>query len=454
MLKFILYATLQKIILSSIKMPFSTYHSPSIPNNKSDPSYVKFLSENNIYSFLIIGTPPQKIVTKINFNEYSFNIYNNQCVIPSEFNSENPISQTRKDLGFLLTDVYVDTFLNEDLFILEESKNITYNLSYIYAPMNNNEFEDNIPKYPYTCANIGLKLSSDIMEAFKYNFLRELKASNIIDNYVFYIEYNEINDNQGNLIVGKKPHELNNKYKFFQFKETYAVNMKIELYWMLRFDSIFIKQKNEENNKIVNFNNTNYDATIEHNLNIIFGTSEYLELIEKEYFKEKIKKNLCKKNYIAKKIINFDCESFNDIKDFPNLYFDHKILEYTFEINYKDIFMEINGRVICLIWFDENKMDKWRFGKSFLKKYLFTFDLDRKSIGFYNTKINEEDGKKNNKDEKGINNFYIFIIIIVLSLIAFFLCYLFAKKIYSNKNVICEDKKTTELINVNEKIIN
>ena len=116
--------------------------------------------------------------------------------------------------------------------------------------------------------------------------------------------------------------------------------------------------------------------------------------------------------------------------------------------------MEINGRVICLIWFDENKMDKWRFGKSFLKKYLFTFDLDRKSIGFYNTKINEEDGKKNNKDEKSINNFYIFIIIIVLSLIAFFLCYLFAKKIYSNKNVICEDKKTTELINVNEKIIN
>ena len=454
MFKFIIYATLQKIILSSIKMPFFTYYSPTIPNNKSDSSYVKFFSENNIYSYLIIGAPPQKIVSKINFNEYSFNIYNNQCVIPSEFNSENPSSKTRKDLGFLLTDVYVDTFLNEDLFILEESKNITYNLSYIYAPMNNNEFEDNIPKYPYTCANIGLKLSSDIMEAFKYNFLRELKASKIIDNYVFYIEYDEINDTQGTLIVGEKPHELNNKYKNFQFKETYAVNMKIELYWMLRFDSIFIKQKTEENNKIVNFNNTNYDATIEHNLNIIFGTFEYLELIEKEFFEGKIKNNLCKKNYLAKKIINFDCDSFNDIKDFPNLYFEHKNFEYTFEINYKDIFMEVNGRVVCLIWFDENKMDKWRFGKSFLKKYLFTFDLDRKSIGFYNTKIIEKDEQKNNKDDNGTNNIYIFIIIIVLSLIAFFLCYLIARKIYSNKNVICEDKKTTELININEKIIN
>ena len=454
MFKFIIYASLQKIILSSIAMPFFTYYSPIIPNNKSDSSYVKFFSENNIYSYLIIGTPPQKIVSKINFNEYSFNIYNNQCLIPSEFNSENPSSKTRKDLGFLLTDVYVDTFLNEDLFILEESKNITYNLSYIYAPMNNNEFEDNIPKYPYTCANIGLKLSSDIMEAFKYNFLRELKASKIIDNYVFYIEYDEINDNQGNLIVGKKPHELNNKYKNFQFKETYAVNMKIELYWMLRFDSIFIKQKAEENNKIVNFNNTNYDATIEHNLNIIYGTSEYLELIEKEFFEGKIKNNLCKKNYLAKKIINFDCDSFNDIKDFPNLYFEHKNFEYTFEINYKDIFMEVNGRVVCLIWFDENKMDKWRLGKSFLKKFLFTFDLDRKSIGFYNTKIIEKDEQKNNKDDNGTNNIYIFIIIIVLSLIAFFLCYLIAIKIYSNKNVICEDKKTTELININEKIIN
>ncbi len=107
--------------------------------------------------------------------------------------------------------------------------------------MNNNEFEMTVPKFPYTCANIGLKLSSDQLEAFKYNFLRELKALNIIDNYVFYIEYNETNNKEGNLIIGKKPHEENNKYDYKQYKEIYALNMEIELYWILRFDTIFLK---------------------------------------------------------------------------------------------------------------------------------------------------------------------------------------------------------------------
>ena len=233
MFRLILNVCLIKIIFSFIKLPFLTYYSLP-PNNISDISYINYFSENNIYTYLIIGSPPQKIVSQINFNEYSFNIYNNRCLIPSNYNSENPISNTKKDLGFLLTDVYVDTFLTEDIFSFPETtnENQTYILNYIYAPMNNNEFEIGIPKYPYTCANIGLKLSSDQMEAFKYNFLRELKALNIIDNYVFYIEYNETNNNKGNLIIGIKPHEDKNKNKYNcnQYREIYALNMKIEYF--------------------------------------------------------------------------------------------------------------------------------------------------------------------------------------------------------------------------------
>ena len=212
MIKLILNVSLLKIIFSFIKIPFFTYYCTP-PDNISESSYTKCFSENNIYTHLLIGSPPQKIVSLINFNEYSFNIYNNRCQIPSDYNSENPISKTKKDLGFLLTDVYVDTFLTEDIFSFFEliKENKTLILSYIYAPMNNNEFEMTVPKFPYTCANIGLKLSSDQLEAFKYNFLRELKALNIIDNYVFYIEYNETNNKEGNLIIGKKPHEENNK---------------------------------------------------------------------------------------------------------------------------------------------------------------------------------------------------------------------------------------------------
>ena len=449
MIKCLIYISLHKIISSFIKLPFFTFHS-SPSNNISESDYSKFFSENNIYTYLIIGSPPQKIVSKINFNEYSFNIYNNRCDIPSNYNSENPKSNTKKDLGFLLTDVYVDTFLTEDLFLLPETKNNTYTMSYIYAPMNNNEFEMSLPKDPYTCANIGLKLSSDQMQAFKYNFLRELKALGIIDNYVFYIEYNDTNKEKGNLIIGKKPHELNDKYKSNQFKQIYAINMKIELYWMIRFDSIYFNQNNE-NNFLKNYNlSKNNDAIIENNLNVIFGTYEYMELIEKKFFEEKIKKNLCTKNYLLNNLINYECKSFEDIQNFPNLYFEHKNFFYIFEINYKDIFVKYNDKFICQIWFDLKKNDTWRLGKPFLKKYLFIFDLDRKSIGFYNPKTIDEDNE--NKVKNDNNNFriiYILIIVFILSCIAFYLCYLLAKTIYRNKNIF-NDKKLTELINLNE----
>ena len=443
MFKFLLYVSLQKLMISLVKMPIFTYHStPS--NNISEPNYIKYFSENIIYSYLIIGSPPQKIISQINFNEYSFNIYNNRCDIPSNFNSENPISNTKKNLGFLLTDVYVDTFLIEDIFSLPETNNKdkTYILSYIYAPMNNNDFEKSLPKSPYTCANIGLKLSSDQMEAFKYNFLRELKALDIIDNYIFYIEYNDTNEYEGNLIIGKKPHELNHKYNYKQFREIYALNLKIELYWMVGFDLIYITSDNNYNK----FNLTkNLEGIIDHNINNIFGTSEFMELIEKNFFDEKIKNKLCRKNYLLNNLINYDCDLLADIQNFPILYFEHKNLNYIFELSYKDIFVKYEDKFVCLIWFDMKNKDKWRLGKPFLKKYLFTFDLDRKTIGFYNSKIIvDEDKKENYDDNKNIK--YIIIIIFILSLIAFFLCYFLAKYVYKNKNYIFKDKIITELM--------
>ena len=421
-----------------------TYYSFS-SNNRSDQSYINYFSENNIYTYLIIGSPPQKIISQINFNEYSFNIYNNRCLIPSNYNSENPISNTKKDLGFLLTDVYVDTFLTEDIFSFPEitNENQTYLLSYIYAPMNNNEFEIGIPKYPYTCANIGLKLSSDQMEAFKYNFLRELKALNIIDNYVFYIEYNENNTYEGNLIIGIKPHEINNKNKYNcnQYREIYALNMKIELFWMIKFDSIFSKNSQKG---IFNISK-NIEASIEHNLNNIFGTYEFMEFIDNAFFNERMNNKVCKKNFLLNDLISYECEFIKDIEGFPSIYFEHKNFMFTFELNYKDIFIEYNGKYVCLIWIDLKSKNKWKLGKAFLKKYLFTFDLDKKMIGFYNPNIKD---KINEKNYMRNNNKFFLVIIFILSIISFFACYLLAKNIYRNKNMIFNDKITTELMNM------
>ena len=171
-------------------MPFYTYKSSYLNINISDYFSIQSFLRNDIYSYLTIGSPPQKIVANINFNEYAFNIYNNQCDIPSEYNSLTQNSTTRINKGYILTDVYVDTFQIEDIFTFPFDSDISFKLNYIYASMNNNIFEQNIEKKKYTCANIGLKLSVDYAGTFDLNFLRELKSLDVIENYVFYLYYN------------------------------------------------------------------------------------------------------------------------------------------------------------------------------------------------------------------------------------------------------------------------
>ena len=84
-----------------------------------------------------------------------------------------------------------------------------------------------------------------------------------------------------------------------------------------------------------------------------------------------------------------------------------------------------------------------------MKKYLFTFDLDKKTIGYYCDKkdfVNETE-----KDQK-INIKYTFIKLILLSVIAFALCYVLTKFYYKQKKQAMSDKKLTELIYLNEEI--
>ena len=208
-------------------MSFYTYKYNKI-DNISDYYSIKAFTNNVIYSSLIIGTPPQKIIANINFNDYAFNIYNNQCDIPSEYNSINKNSTTRINKGYILTDVYVDTFLLEDIFYFSQYPNKSFILNYIYAPMNNNIFESGIEKKNFTCANIGLKLSVDYAGTLDLNFLRELKSLDIIDNYIFYLYYNDTIEDEGNLVIGKWPHEVDkNKYDFMQYREVYAVNKNL-----------------------------------------------------------------------------------------------------------------------------------------------------------------------------------------------------------------------------------
>ena len=152
-------------------------------------------------------------------------------------------------------------------------------MNYIYAPLNNNLFEQNIEKKKFTCANIGLKLSMDFAGTFDFNFLRELKNLDVIDNYVFYLYYNDTIKEEGNLIIGNWPHEIDkNKFDINDLKEDYAINNKKILCWKLKFDNLYIQCNDNKDKVFYNLTN-NLEAEIDYNLNVIYANHEFMELI-------------------------------------------------------------------------------------------------------------------------------------------------------------------------------
>ena len=433
-------------------MPFYTYKTYFSDINISNYYSIQNIIRNELYSYLTIGTPPQKITANINFNEYAFNIYNNKCDIPSEYNSIHKNSTTRINKGYILTDVYIDTFLLEDVFSFPFDSNKNLKLNYIYASMENNDFEKKMEKKKYTCANIGLKLSTDYTGTFDLNFLRELKNLNIIENYVFFLYYNDSKKEEGNLIIGKWPHQIDeNKYDILLYREVYALNYKFNLCWMIRFDTIFCEFNYNNRAFIYNLTN-NFEAEIDYNLNIIYGSHEFMELIERVYFSSKISDGICKKITLSKNnLIYYECESSLDITTFPKIYFIHRTLYSNFSLSYEDVFILDKNKYIFLIWFDTSRnKNAWKLGKPFVKKYLFTFDLEKKTIGHY---LNKADYLNSSiEEEQKINIKYTIIKLVILSIIAFILCFIITRLYYKQKKKNLSDKKLTELIYIKEEV--
>ena len=418
-------------IYSYVNLPIYTFHTtPPKLNETRKLVYYNYFHDNNIYTLLEIGLPPQKIVAKLNFDDFSFFIYYNRCYIMSSYDLNISKTFTKIPFQHLLTNIYTYTYLVDDYFKFSELD--TYKMTYLFSPVNNGTTEQEIEKLPYTCAEIGLKIPRPDTKSYNYNFIRELKLLNAINDYYFFIEYNEKNEDEGKLIIGLQPYEYNpDKYKFNQLTEINTVQTNYDLYWQLKFDEIYFNL--QEGNSIKKINLSMLDIGLNHNLNIIIAPYEFLELIDSKFFE---KKN-CKRNYLENNYINYDCTAKEDIADFPTIYFTHRALGYTFEISQKDIFIEYNGRYMCQIWFDMSSRNSWRFGKPFLKKYFFSYNVDKKSVGFYNMDTKISQGNKRN-----LNILYfiiIFILLIIVVVLSYFLTKHFCKgKIVHNKATLME----------------
>lgn len=263
--------------------------------------------------------------------------------------------------------------------------------------------------------NIGFPILKSSTIRNKFYFISQLKKRNIIENYDWFIYFDnnkKLGENEifnlddlynmnPQLIIGCPPHYYKNDLFFkSQILTTYT---EVEE-WQLNFKDVYL---NLNGQKVSIFTE---DVEIYLDSLITYAPSYYLIIVQREFFS---KYPQCKEEKGEETI--FYCEKKDDftveiLKSFPPLYFQHIDFNYVFELTYQDLFIEKDGKFLFLV-VENYDNEIWRIGNSFLKKYQFVFNEDSKSIGFYSPdmpkekEIDEEgEDKKNNKTNNDTDN--------------------------------------------------
>ena len=367
------------------------------------------ISTNLIMTELKIGTGPQTIKLRLEFDSYFFYIASQSSTSEIKFNENE--SKTYK----ILEDKPIN-IENRELKAIYSSDYIYYNSNKQY---NSTFLLVTVKDYDKSGGLIGLNMEDEkeVKKYSKYNFINELKRINIINDYIFTIKYTE--KNSGNIIIGELPHNYNTNYQKEDYKDTYVDFTENDYTWKLKLDEIYIAEENSEDKTVVEQYAYGY-FRIEKNL--IGGTEKYRQALLKSFMTELISKELCFE-LTSGIYYSYYCKKEVDISKMKNLYFYNKKLDYTFELTYKDVFYynEYDGYQYLLIVFNVDIGDDdigyneyWILGEPIFKKYQFIFNKNSKRIGIY-TNIN------NKKNNNGIsfwkkNKWYIILIILLVIL--------------------------------------
>ena len=363
-------------------------------------NFEAYLMLNDLISEIRIGTPEQKIEIIIKGEEHPFLI----SKIHEKYNENssstyNKLLEGENESNY---DSFKKYYLSTETFIMKNEKNENIeikNFTFIYAITTNY-------KNLLNPAIIGLYYQ-DYTNLYKYNLLLLLKHYDIIKNYAFSIEYNE--ENKGKLYLGDYFHNFNFTYKEKDFNEIYSVFKGVGYVWGNRFNNITYNN--------ISLPESNFEFYFNITFSGIIGTDSFENILKRSFFFDN---KICEKMSILKNSFNaYICNKEFNYKQFKELKFYHKELNETFILDYNDLFKEENGKIYFLIIFKPYGTKTWILGEPFLKKYPFTYNQDKKKLGFY--KII----KNNNK----FSLHYTWLIIIILIILCILLLFLFLRNI-------------------------
>ena len=218
-----------------------------------------------------------------------------------------------------------------------------------------------------------------------------------------------------NLILVLYPHERNKNLDFNSIKVNkgqFALKN-----WMMEFTNISYGNKTDFERRVI----------FPNNVKGIISSKFYQEYVNETFFNALFSLKKCYSEIINNiqdlysEITIYYCDKDIDIKKFESINFYSKDNNFTFTLDYNDLFQIYNNKYVFLASF-YSSYGVWRLGEVFQKKYNMFLDMDNKLFGFY-TNINN------------INNykFYFILIIFILVVVILYLSVLLYNSLMKKK---------------------
>jgi hypothetical protein len=330
---------------------------------KKKTSFLQNLFYNLIYVNLTIGTPSQSIPFQLNMNSQAFYISNNYFN-PNQSSTYELLSENEISYSY---EYGTCGYQSKDILKID---NISKKIDFIYETKTR---KDN------NMSNIGLLIPGKSQKGI-YPFFTSLKNAGIITSYTWTLKYyNNIsildniykNENKviGEFIIGDKPHNYESNKKIYNENDYVTVNPVWDfdyIYWDLYYNSVYLILKGSENNDSKIIIHDYEISEINLDISFIVGPNYFFSSIKK-YFFDKYKDNCIEKvlDDTLFRYIECDNNGLFNVSSFPDIYFEHKEFETTFNLTYKDLFIldESTDKYLFLVF--NNKQEKllgfWEF---------------------------------------------------------------------------------------------
>ena len=419
------------------------------------------------YSSIIeVGNPPQKVDLIFSMDNYGISLIEDaNCSLNNTFNKKlsSSINVTHiydskfsfsyySNKPIVVTDTLYLPFYDSNSNKISKIELNEYPYVYLTKNPDRDIFENKefVKEEGKAYMLYGPKLYCSWRDEICENLPFYLKSKDIINSQIFNVIYNKNNSEEKKsydfeIIIGKEPHYISpDIYDLNKLKYLNALTYAGEMNWIIQFHEVFYFPESFKlniNNNIDDLNQISLDTNLDDkkiysyddrgqmafDLDVILCPKFYFFKINSTYFGNHTDK--CKIQRTEKKHSVFVCDKDFNTENFPSIYFYHRDLNYTFILTQKELFKVIGDKKYFLIVYDLFRPTFWMFGKIFLAKYTFNFDMDKR-IGFYI--IGNKDNQNTNIQKKQ-NNYILLINLIWLGVVLIILIVIFfvvGKKVF------------------------